>query len=322
MEVCITFKFIIVAIDADDDQLQIIQELAPKVVERLMIRDITMMNFKSYYGKRKIGPLHKNFTTIVGPNGSGKSNLIECLLFVFGKRAKKMRVATNIGDLIHNSSEHTDCCLAYVEINFQYIVDFTDDEDNYEVISGSEFSVRREIKRSHPGDKKATSSYYINNDKKTFTEVEEFLKVDHQIDLDHDRFLILQGEVESISMMPAKAGNPNETGLLEYLEDIIGSSKYTEQVDQLKIDLEKRREEKLEKQNVVSGIKSSISAMHNEKEEVITFLRHETKYFKLLLLKDYASFGKIKLTMETSEKAREEVIYDLSTFSLKRRPRS
>ena len=73
-----------------------------------MIKDITMMNFKSYFGERKIGPLHKNFTTIVGPNGSGKSNLIECLLFVFGKRAKKMRVATNIGDLIHNSSEHTD----------------------------------------------------------------------------------------------------------------------------------------------------------------------------------------------------------------------
>jgi structural maintenance of chromosome 4 len=27
----------------------------------------------------------------VGPNGSGKSNLIESLLFVFGKRASKMR---------------------------------------------------------------------------------------------------------------------------------------------------------------------------------------------------------------------------------------
>ena len=36
-----------------------------------------MCNFKSYYGKRTIGPLHKNFTTIVGPNGSGKSNLID-----------------------------------------------------------------------------------------------------------------------------------------------------------------------------------------------------------------------------------------------------
>ena len=52
---------------------------------RLIIEKIVMENFKSYYGKVEIGPLHENFTSVVGPNGSGKSNLIECLLFVFGK---------------------------------------------------------------------------------------------------------------------------------------------------------------------------------------------------------------------------------------------
>ncbi len=57
-----------------------------------------MENFKSYYGKTEIGPFHQvytiyqSFTAIVGPNGSGKSNLIECLLFVFGKKASKMRL--------------------------------------------------------------------------------------------------------------------------------------------------------------------------------------------------------------------------------------
>ena len=55
---------------------------------RLMIDKITLENFKSYYGKLEIGPLHKCFTAVVGPNGSGKSNLIESLLFVFGKKAK------------------------------------------------------------------------------------------------------------------------------------------------------------------------------------------------------------------------------------------
>ena len=44
------------------------------------------------------------------------------------------------------------------------------------------------------------------------------------IDLDHNRFLILQGEVEAISLMPPKARNENETGMLEYLEDIIGTA--------------------------------------------------------------------------------------------------
>ena len=58
------------------------------VYKRLMIAKIELENFKSYFGTKVIGPLHKNFTAVVGPNGSGKSNLIESLLFVFGKRAR------------------------------------------------------------------------------------------------------------------------------------------------------------------------------------------------------------------------------------------
>ena len=54
----------------------------------MMIAKIELENFKSYFGTKVIGPLHKNFTAVVGPNGSGKSNLIESLLFVFGKRAR------------------------------------------------------------------------------------------------------------------------------------------------------------------------------------------------------------------------------------------
>ena len=36
-------------------------------------------------------PLHlQSFSSVVGPNGSGKSNVIDALLFVFGKRAKQV----------------------------------------------------------------------------------------------------------------------------------------------------------------------------------------------------------------------------------------
>ena len=42
------------------------------------------------------------------------------------------------------------------------------------------------------------------------------------IDLDHNRFLILQGEVESISLMKPKALTEHDTGMLEFLEDIVG----------------------------------------------------------------------------------------------------
>ena len=48
-------------------------------------------NFKSYGGVRVVGPFHKRFSSIVGPNGSGKSNVIDAMLFVFGKKAKKLR---------------------------------------------------------------------------------------------------------------------------------------------------------------------------------------------------------------------------------------
>ena len=38
-------------------------------------------------------PLAQSFSSVVGPNGSGKSNVIDALLFVFGKRAKQVRGA-------------------------------------------------------------------------------------------------------------------------------------------------------------------------------------------------------------------------------------
>src|SRR5690606_14625491 len=75
-------------------------------VPRLMITHMELENFKSYAGKISIGPFHKVrryhhpfgshmllqcFSSVVGPNGSGKSNVIDALLFVFGKRANKLR---------------------------------------------------------------------------------------------------------------------------------------------------------------------------------------------------------------------------------------
>lgn len=51
--------------------------------------------------------------------------------------------------------------------------------------------------------------------------------------MSHNRFLILQGEVEQIASMKQKSGNRDHPGLLEYLEDIIGSSEYIEPIEEL-----------------------------------------------------------------------------------------
>ena len=59
----------------------------------------------------------------------------------------------------------------------------------------------------------------------------------------------MQGEVESIAQMKAKAQNEHDEGLLEYLEDIIGTSKYKEPIDEAMVEMERLQEERAVKMN-------------------------------------------------------------------------
>ena len=45
--------------------------------------------------------------------------------------------------------------------------------------------------------------------------------------------LLSQGEVEQIAMMKPKAPTEHEDGMLEFLEDIVGSSRYKLPIEQL-----------------------------------------------------------------------------------------
>ena len=62
------------------------------------------------------------FSSVVGPNGSGKSNVIDAMLFVFGKRAKQLRL-NKVSELIHNSAGRQDIEQAQVSVYFQEIID-------------------------------------------------------------------------------------------------------------------------------------------------------------------------------------------------------
>lgn len=62
------------------------------------------------------------FSSVVGPNGSGKSNVIDAMLFVFGKRAKQLRL-NKVSELIHNSTYHQNLEMARVSVHFQEIID-------------------------------------------------------------------------------------------------------------------------------------------------------------------------------------------------------
>ncbi|KAG0475511.1 hypothetical protein HPP92_015197 [Vanilla planifolia] len=161
---------------------------------RLVITEMVLRNFKSYAGEQRIGPFDKSFSAVVGPNGSGKSNVIDAMLFVFGKRAKQMRL-NKVSELIHNSSNHQNLSSAGVSVYFQEIIDL--DDGSFEVVKDSETIASKSINFS--------AGEVLSN--------------------------WIKGEVEQISLMKPKAQGSHDEGFLEYLEDIIGTNQYVDKIE-------------------------------------------------------------------------------------------
>jgi structural maintenance of chromosome 4 len=202
------------------------EEMTSERPSRLMITHMVLENFKSYAGEQEIGPFHKRFSSVVGPNGSGKSNVIDALLFVFGKKAKQLRL-NKVSELIHKSSGFPNLEYARVAVHFQRIYDDEASADGFEIVPDSLFVVTRTAYKDN------TSTYTINGKTSNFAAVAKLL-ITHGIDLDNNRFLILQGEVEQIAMMKPKGAVKHEDGLLEYLEDIIGSNCFVERIEEVR----------------------------------------------------------------------------------------
>ncbi|OJJ48685.1 hypothetical protein ASPZODRAFT_130794 [Penicilliopsis zonata CBS 506.65] len=250
------------------------RNLAAPVVEestepkpRMVITHLVLMNFKSYAGKQVVGPFHASFSSVVGPNGSGKSNVIDSLLFVFGFRASKMRQG-KISALIHNSANHPDLPFCEVEVHFQEVLDLPG--GGHEVVKDSQLIVSRRAFKNN------SSKYYMNKKETNFTAVTTFLR-ERGIDLDHKRFLILQGEVESIAQMKPKAGNEHEDGLLEYLEDIIGTSKYKTPIDEAAAEVDTLNDVCVEKNNRVQHVEKEKNALEDKKDKAISYIRDENE---------------------------------------------
>ncbi|KAJ3686474.1 hypothetical protein LUZ61_015638 [Rhynchospora tenuis] len=241
---------------------------------RLFIKEMVLKNFKSYAGEHHIGPFHKSFTAVVGPNGSGKSNVIDAMLFVFGKRAKQ-------------------------------------EDGSYEVVPGSDFSVTRVAFKDN------SSKYYINNRVIGLSEVTKKLK-GKGIDLDNNRFLILQGEVEQISLMKPKSQGPNDEGFLEYLEDIIGTNQYIERISedfkQLEV-LNEKRSAAIQMVKLTEKERESLESMKDEAEaymlKELLILKWEEKAIELASVdatKKAAQFQETVANMEaTCTRKREEI---------------
>ena len=188
------------------------------------------------------------------------------MLFVFGKRAKKLRL-NKVSELIHSSEAFKDEPLEYarVSVYFQEIIDTGDGDDDYDVVPDSGITVTRTARRDN------SSQYKLDGKNCTFKQVAIFLK-SKGIDLDNNRFLILQGEVEMISMMPPKGKTENDEGLLEYLEDIIGSNKFVDETKEAeeKVDtLTEQRQERLNRVKAVEKEKESLEGAKLEAEALL-----------------------------------------------------
>ncbi|KAI1420421.1 condensin complex component SMC4 [Xylaria sp. FL1777] len=243
--------------------MPVVEETGPK--PRIVITYLILNNFKSYAGRQEVGPFHASFSSVVGPNGSGKSNVIDSLLFVFGFRASKMRQG-KISALIHNSAAYPDLDHCEVAVHFQEVMDLPG--GGSEVIPDSQLVISRKAFKNN------SSKYYINGRESNFTVVTTLLR-DRGVDLDHKRFLILQGEVESIAQMKAKAANEHDDGLLEYLEDIIGTSKYKAPIEEAATEVEALNEICMEKSGRVQHVEKEKNGLEDKKNKALAYIRDE-----------------------------------------------
>ena len=263
---------------------------------RLVIDRMVLENFKSYAGVQEIGPFDRCFTAVVGPNGSGKSNVLDGLLFVFGKRAKQIR-QKRLGELVHESARYPNLTQASVTVYFYDVAADTDER-----VPGSELVLRRTV------NKKSESVYYLNGRVKRFAEIAAVLR-EKGIDLEHNRFLILQGEVEQIAMMPPKApvnaaavaaaaaaaaaqqqqpqsqqpppqSSSSDEGMLDYLEDVIGTTHFIGEIQRATIGLDQANEECAQRERRLALVQDELDALKGPKEDAEEFLNTETLIFE------------------------------------------
>ncbi len=124
--------------------------------------------------------------------------------------------------------------------------------------------------------KNNSSKYYMNGKESNFTVVTTLLR-DRGVDLDHKRFLILQGEVESIAQMKPKAANEHDDGLLEYLEDIIGTSKYKTPIEESAAEVETLNEVCVEKSGRVQHVEKEKNGLEDKKNKALAYIKDENE---------------------------------------------
>lgn len=82
--------------------------------------------------------------------------------------------------------------------------------------------------------------------------------------------------------MKPKAPSEHEDGLLEYLEDIIGTSRYKQPIEEALVEMEKYQEERNEKLNRLKIVERERNALEKQKKEAEDYLRLQNEHVRAL----------------------------------------
>ena len=90
---------------------------------------------------------------------------------------------------------------------------------------------------------------------------------------------------------------------MEYLEDIIGSNKYVEQIEQIEKSLEDKNDERIEKTNRVKASHVELQSMEDEKDDAVSYVKKERDYMLLTNMLYFIELGDgVKYYNESIEK--------------------
>lgn len=82
--------------------------------------------------------------------------------------------------------------------------------------------------------------------------------------------------------MKPKAPSEHEDGLLEYLEDIIGTSQYKEPIEEALTEMDRLNEDRVEKLNRLKIVERERNALEKEKKEAEDYLRLQNEHVRAL----------------------------------------
>eukprot|EP00210_Caulerpa_lentillifera_P005542 g5301.t1 len=200
------------------------------------IEFLELLNFKSYKGKLRIGPM-RNFSAIVGPNGAGKSNLMDAISFVLGIRTDQLR--GKLRELLYTDGVSDTSNHGYVEISYQS--------------TNRDIRFRRSIQCTKNGT--FTSEYSIDGDTKNTEQYLEHL-ASLGILVKARNFLVFQGDIESVAAMDGKE-------LTRMLECVSGSIGFAKEYDRLLAEKEKAETVMMQ----LHGRKRNLLAEKKQKKE-------------------------------------------------------